>query len=48
MIAIVARNWAEIKRAMELSQETDYTWLEYAQRISNGLSNNNNILKRGW
>ena len=47
MIAIVARNWAEIKRAMELSQETDYTWLEYAQRISNGLSNNNNILKRG-
>jgi hypothetical protein len=25
---------------MELSQETDYSWLEYAKKINNGLSNN--------
>ena len=40
MIAIVKRNWTEIKRVMELSQKTDYSWIEYAQKITNGLSNN--------
>jgi hypothetical protein len=40
MIATIKRNWAEIKRLMELSQSTEYGWEKYSQCISNGLSNN--------
>jgi len=40
MIAIIKRNWSEIKRVMELSQKTKYSWFEYSRQISNGLSNN--------
>lgn len=39
MISTVKKNWPEIKRAMELSQTTNYTWFEYSQKINNGLSN---------
>ena len=46
MIETVKRNWGEIKRAMELSQKSDYTWMEYARKITNGLSNNV-LTKRG-
>lgn len=40
MIATVSRNWEEIKRVMILSQDSIYNWLEYSQKISNGISNN--------
>lgn len=40
MITVVKRNWKEIKRLMLLSQQSHYSWLEYSQKISNGLSNN--------
>ena len=46
IMATVNRNWVEIKRVMELSQKTDYSWLEYSQKITNGLSNNA-LTKRG-
>lgn len=46
MITTVKRNWKEIKRVMLLSQQSHYSWLEYSQKISNGLSNNI-LTKRG-
>lgn len=46
MIRIVKRNWEEIQRVMLLSQRTKYSWFEYAQKITNGLSNNS-VTKRG-
>ena len=46
MIATVVKNWEEIKRVMILSQTSEYNWLEYSQKITNGLSNNV-LTKRG-
>lgn len=39
---IIRRNWKSIKRAMELSKTTEYSWSEYSRKISNGLSNRAN------
>lgn len=39
-IQVIKQNWINIKRVMLLSQQTELNWLQYSQRINNGLSNN--------
>lgn len=40
IIPTIKRNWCNIQRVMLLSQKSELNWVQYSQRISNGLSNN--------
>ena len=40
MVQKIKKNWHEIKKMMQISQTTDLCWVDYSQRINNGLSNN--------
>lgn len=40
IIPTIKSNWRNIQRVMLLSQESELNWVQYSQRISNGLSNN--------